>query len=82
MAHAGRSGKRDYQQPVYLLPVMHPGECDLLVRGLVGAADLGQGGTQPGRYLLVGCAARLVQDSMPGRGVCHYDCSELGPGRQ
>jgi hypothetical protein len=47
---------------MYLLPVMHPGQCGLPRRGVVVAADLVQCGMQAVPYLFVGCAPSLVHE--------------------
>lgn len=77
MADPGRPRERDHAYALYPLPVMHPGQRDLSGRGAVCAADLVQGGTQAAPYLLADCVPSLVQESMIGRGVSHYNCPKL-----
>src|SRR5680860_1076799 len=60
VADAGRPGDRDHRHAVYPLTMMHPGQCDLSGRGLVGAADLVQGSTQATGCFVVGWAPSLV----------------------
>jgi hypothetical protein len=62
---------------MHLLPLMHPGQCDLSGRGVVAPGDLAQGGTQA-VHVVIGLAASLVQEPMAGRGVGHHNRPELG----